>query len=176
MTDPVAAIRRRFAPLAIEAEGALQRREEQYPALVEAGKIAAEVADREIRTWRAIAADWRAVVDGGDPVAGDGTGLREKIEALTESIRRYDRALARAIDAAPDAVRRDCTDGQPLWLLDQRHGAAVESIMEIHRQRDRVIDMRAWYRSELPGHDGLYHGIRDYLAFHREIREARAAA
>jgi hypothetical protein len=178
MTDPVASIRRRFAPLAREAEAALRRREEQYPALVDAGKISAEQAAQEIRVWRAIAADWRRVVDGSADAAAwvsrDG-----KVAALRESIRRYNKALARAIDNAPDAVRRDCVEGNPLWRLDEKHGDAFAPILAVIHQRDRVEDMLDWYLAEQPGSGRL--GIDGYLELNRILRErangaGRAAA
>ncbi|SCW77268.1 hypothetical protein SAMN02927924_02782 [Sphingobium faniae] len=168
MTDPVAHIRRRFASLALEAEAALQRREEQYPALVDAGKIPAEQSAQEIRVWRAIAADWRRVVDG----AGDAAiwGSRDdKIAALRESIRRYNKALARVIGNAPDAVRRDCGDGTPLWRLDEKHGEAFAPILAVIHQRDRVEDMLDWYLAEQPGSNRL--GIGGYLELNRILRE-----
>lgn len=175
MTDPVANIRYRFTPLLAEAEGALQRREQQYPALVKAGKIAANVAEREIRTWSAIVADWRRVVSGTGP-RGEGASRAEKIEALEESIRRFNGQLAKVIAAAPVRVQRDCVEGAKLWMLEDRHGDAVEPVLEVHRQRERVEELRDWYRSEQSARGKLYAGIDDYLEFHRQLREANGSA
>lgn len=172
MTDLIADVRRRFEPLLSDARAALQRREEQYPALIEAGKLDAEMAEKEIRTWRAIAQDWRSIVEGEPAGPSMRDGLPDKIEVLSESIRRFDCALGKAIAAAPEAVRRDCTEDQPLWLLESRHGAAVEPVLDIHRQRQRVEELLDWYRAERP-----FSGqstIHDHLELNRLAREQGA--
>lgn len=146
--------RRRFAPLADEARAALDRREAQYPPLVQKGKIAADKADAEIRVWRAIAADWQAIVagdaDGLPHILGDYAPEREKIAMLEESIRRYDRQLAKAIDHAGEAMRRDFLASASLADLRLRQGDAADPVIAIHIQRERVVDLRDWYRAELP--------------------------
>lgn len=181
MVDPVADIRRRFMPLLNEAQSALQRREEQYPPLVAAGKLDAGAAEQEIFVWRGIVADWRDVVEGGPAASIDRSTLSAKIDALAESVRRFNRALAKAIDAAPDAVRRDCIEDRPLWQLAERHGDAFDPILMVHYQRDRMAELLDWYRSELPG-SGRW-TIHEHLQINREARalgarerERRAAA
>lgn len=169
MTDLVANIRTRFVPLLAEAEGALSRREQQYPTLVTAGRMDEQQALAEIRTWRAIVADWRHALRG---VGARDTEVpvADKIAVLTSTIGRYNAALAREISAAPARVQRDCVEGANLALLDDIHGEAVASILSLHRCRERIEDLRIFYRQELPGHAGLFRGIHDYLDFHRQVR------
>lgn len=169
VTDLVANIRARMAPLLVEAEGALERREQQYPALVTAGRMNEQQALAEIRTWRAIVADWKHALQGAG--ARDlQVSITDKIAVLTSTVGRYNAALAREISAAPTRVQRDCVEGANLALLADIHGDAVASILSLHRCRERIEDLRAFYRQELPGHAGLFMGIHDYLEFHRQVR------
>lgn len=122
-----------------DALASLRRREEQYPVLVATGKLDRATADREIALWNGIARDCRA--DGAEPL----TDLPAKREALAESIRRFDRALAKAIAGLPEKARINCFEGITLWHLELLHGEAVHPILEIHEQRARMIALRDWY-------------------------------
>ena len=137
------------ATLAAEAASAAARRRDQYPALVAAGRIGQSQADDEIRIWTAIAADW-AWVAGAASIAADGAGAAEKIAACTDSLRRFDAALAKAISAAPAPVAADCTPGRDLAELRAAHGEAVATILAILAQRDAIEAIRAIYRTEQP--------------------------
>lgn len=172
MTDLVANIRARLAPLLDEAEGALERRARQYPDLVAKGRMQEKVAADEIRIWTAIVADWRRVVSARGE-KGVGATVREKIAVLTDAIGRYDTALASEIRNAGERVQRDCAMGADLYALRVLHGAKVDGIADIHQRRARIEDLAEHYRWELPGHAGLYAGIDDYLAFHQQIRADR---
>ncbi|WP_313800943.1 hypothetical protein [Sphingobium sp.] len=172
MTDLVANIRARLAPLLTEVEGALDRREKQYPTLIANGRMEDHVAAKEIRIWRAIVADWRVTVTTMG-MKGEGTTIEEKIEVLNDTIGRYNAALAKEIRGSSDAVRRDCVEGASLASLSDRHGEAVAPILDIHRRRERIEDIRDFYRQALPGSPGLFRGIDDYLDFHQQIRAGR---
>lgn len=138
---------RSYAHLAREAAEAVRLREEKYDALVKArGK---DQADLELRVWRAIAADWHWVVTLDRPDVPPAT-LMEKIALLTLARTRADQALARAIDKAPDLVRRDCAEGRSLAGLDHLHGQAAAPVLEAHAQRDRIDDLIDWYERERP--------------------------
>lgn len=172
MTDLVASIRARLAPLLKEAEGALERRARQYPDLVAKGRMQEKAAADEIRIWTAIVADWHQVVSGRGAKGTDAT-VREKIAVLTDAVGRYDAAMASEIRNAGERVQRDCAMGADLYALRVLHGAKVDGIADIHQRRARIEDLAEHYRWELPGHTGLYAGIDDYLAFHQQIRADR---
>ena len=172
MTDLVANMRARLAPLLTEVEGALDRREKQYPALVANGRMEEYAAAKEIRIWRAIVADWRVTVTAKG-TKGEGTTVEEKIEVLKDAIGRYNAALAKEIRGSSDTIRRDCIEGANLARLSDRHGDAVASILDIHQRRERIEDIRDFYRQALPGSTSLFRRIDDYLDFHQQIRADR---
>jgi hypothetical protein len=173
MADLVANIRAGLKPLLDEAEGALERRQAQYPAMVSNGRMDAARADKEIRIWSAIVADWRRVVmDRGD--RGDGATVQEKIAALVDAVGRFDAALSKEIRANA-RIQRDCAMGADAYMLRILHGDAVSSLLDLARRRDRIEVLKEWYRQELPGQPGLYQGIDDYLAVHQNIRARRHA-
>jgi hypothetical protein len=132
------------AILAAEAAATAARREAQYPPLVAVGKIAPADAARDIRVWHAIARDWRYAA--GQPISGSARATpAEKRDACADAVRRFDRALAKAIAATPPAVARDCADGADLDQLRDRHGDAAAPILAIHDQREPVIGLRDFY-------------------------------
>jgi hypothetical protein len=167
--DPAANICARFMPLLSEAQAALDRRQRQYPALVASGRLEEKAAASEIRTWQAIVADWRFALTG-EGAKDDAASIGDKIAALTEAIQRHNAALAKEIRGSAEAVRRDCVEGADIARLRDRHGDAVETILDLHHRRGRIEELRDWYRSEQAGWPGLFHGIGDYLAFHRQLR------
>lgn len=172
MTDLVANIRARLAPLLAEADGALDRRRQQYPELVAKGRMDEKVAANEIRIWTAIVADWRSTVSGRGNKGVDAT-IEDKIAVLTETIARYDTAMAKEIRASASRIQRDINMGADFYMLRVLHGDAIDPIFDIWQRRDRIEEMRDLYREELPGHSGLYRGIDDYLAFHQQMRADR---
>lgn len=172
MTDHVANIRARLAPLLAEAEGALDRRASQYPALVANGRMDEATAAYEIRVWTIIVQDWRRVRTGRGDRSGEAT-IAEKIAVLTGTVERYNAALVKEIQGSSKAVQRDCVVGADLATLRDLHGDAVDSILDIHQRRGRIEMLRDYYQQELPGHTGLFCGIEDYLAFHQQLRADR---
>lgn len=170
--DPVAKICARLLPLLSEAQAALDRRQRQYPALVASGRLEEKAAASEIRTWQAIVADWRFALIG-EGAKDDAASIDDKIAVLTEAIQRHNAALAKEIRGSAEAVRRDCVEGADLAGLRDRHGDAVETILDLHHRRGRIEELRDWYRSEQAGWPGLFHGIDDYLAVHRQLRASR---
>lgn len=172
MTDLVANIRARLTPLLAEADGALDRRRQQYPDLVAKRRMDEKVATDELRIWTSIVADWRCTVSGRGSKDVDAT-IEEKIAVLAQTITRYDTAMAREIRASGSRIQRDINMGADLYMLRVLHGDAINPIFDIWQRRDRIEEMRDLYREELPGHVGLYRGIDDYLAFHQQIRADR---
>jgi hypothetical protein len=76
--------------LAREAQAALQRRIETYPALIAAEKLDATKADNDIAAWRAIAADWQWIASGdGRELDFTHVGLNARIAALDTAIARF---------------------------------------------------------------------------------------
>jgi hypothetical protein len=172
MTDPIADIRATFAPSLAEVEGALARREGQYPALVQAGRMDQQAATREIEIWRAIVADWRRVVTGTGPVGAQAT-VPEKIDLLKDGIARYGPALGREIATFTDTVRQDCLEISDRAYLSDRHGQRVARYIELLASRDCLMDLAIIYHSELPGSPlwrGFWRGINAYLSFHQQAR------
>lgn len=175
MVDPIADIRANFAPCLAEVEGALARREEQYPALVQAGRMDQQAATREIEIWRAIVDDWRRVVTGTGPQGTQAT-VPEKIEVLAQGIARYAPALGREVATFSDTVRQDCLEISDCAYLSDRHGQRVDRYIELLTSRDRLMDLAILYHSELPGSPlwrGFWRGIDAYLSFHQRIRADR---
>jgi hypothetical protein len=74
--------------MAHEANQALWRRKDGYPALVAAGAMSAEEADQEIAAWQAIASDWDWICTGlGQP--GSEETLPARIKALDKALQNY---------------------------------------------------------------------------------------
>jgi hypothetical protein len=173
MADLVDNIRAGLKPLLEEAEGALERRQAQYPAMVAGGRMDAARADDEIRIWSAIVADWRRVVMGRGGER-DGVTVHEKIAALVDAVGRFDAALSKEIRANA-RIQRDSAMGADAYMLRILHGDAAASLLDLAQRRHRIEALHDWYCQELPGHHGLYRGIDDYLSFHQEIRARRHA-
>lgn len=137
MTDLVANIRTRLAPLLTEAEGALDRRRQQYPELVAKGRMDEKAAVDEIRIWTAIVADWRGTVSGRGNKGVDAT-IEDKIAVLTQTIARYDMAMAKEIRASGSRIQRDVNMGADFYMLRALHGNAIDPIFDIWQRRDRI--------------------------------------
>ncbi|KMS54702.1 hypothetical protein [Sphingobium cupriresistens] len=164
----------RFAPLANEAAAAVQRREAQYPTLIEAGKLPADQAAQEIRVWHAIAADWRWVVTLERIEAAPAT-LAEKVEALEESTRRAERAMRRAFAASDSSVQDAWAQDMPMAEMATRYGEATTRFFAEWERYWCFADLLAWYRRDLP--DSEQPGIAHYVeAETRRSCAGRAAA
>lgn len=181
MTDAIADIRALFAPNLTEAEGALARREEGYPALVAAGRLDHAAASHELDVWRVIVADWRRIVMS-EATWGSDVPIADKLAVLVDAAARYESAIARSIVNVPDHVRRDCTEISCRPELRDRHGKHLGLYLDLLGRRDRIEDMHAIYASELPGERpwrGIWSGIDHYLSFHLQCRtegQQKAAA
>lgn len=163
----------RYAPLADEAAAAVERREAQYPTLIEAGKITADQAAREIRVWRAIAADWRWVVTLERVEAAPAT-LAEKAEALEESARRAERAMRRAYAASDSSVRDAWAMDMPMAEMASRYGDATTAFFVEWERYWCFADLLTWYRRDLPDSDrpGIAHYVHKSLLPDRVARSA----
>lgn len=162
-----------YLPLAAHAAAAVERREVQYPALIEAGKIGADQAAREIRVWRAIAADWRWVTAGepADPLAA---ALDEKIAVLEDSRSRAERALRRTFAAGDAGVRQAWEADMPIATIADRFGEAAAPLLDAWALYWAMADLLAWYRRDLPGSDRP--GITHYVDRYSRMEQGRAAA
>lgn len=85
---------RDYAAMAREAENALNRRRQTYPALVKAGKLDAAEAEADIAAWEALAVDWRWIATGwekGEPCPYSFTHLGNfrRIAALEIALQRF---------------------------------------------------------------------------------------
>jgi hypothetical protein len=163
----------RYAPLADEAAAAVQRREAQYPARIEAGKLSAEQAAQEIRVWRAIAADWRWVVTLERVEAAPAT-LAEKVEALEESTRRAERAMRRAYAASDTSVKGAWAQDMPMAEMTARYGDATAPFFTEWERYWCFADLLDWYRRDLPCSDrpGVAHYIDQHICRDRAKRIA----
>ena len=163
-----------YTRLAREAAAAVERRQAQYPALVERGKLSADQADAEIRVWCAIAADGRWVVTLERIDAPPAT-LAEKLAALEESARRAERAMRRAFAQADSGVQEAWQQDMPLTTILDRYGDAAAPFLDAWDRYWMMADLRDWYRRDLPGADRP--GIAHYVDAHvRRSRQLRAAA
>ncbi|MGW8201933.1 hypothetical protein ACWGM0_05210 [Sphingomonas bisphenolicum] len=173
--DLIPDIRALLAPFLTEVEGALDRREQRYPALIEVGSMDPAAAAIELRAWSAIVADWRSIVTatGG---TGNGATIEEKMAVLGEGCARYRPALAKAIANQSDAIRRDVAEISDRAYLRDRHGQAIAPYLALLESADRLAELHAIYASELPGERpwrGIWSGIAHYLDFHRQVRADR---
>ena len=162
-----------FTALAREAAAAIERREQQYPALINAGKISAEQAAREIRVWRSIAADWHWVVSLERQDATAAT-LEEKIAALEDSTRRAERALRRAFEAADSSVREAWRRDMPMAEIADRYGDAAAPFLAEWDRHWRFADLLKWYRRDLPGSERF--GIAHFVERHVQLNGGRRQA
>lgn len=173
--DLIPDIRTRLAPFLAEAEGARDRREQRYPALVAAGNMDAAAAATEIQVWTAIVEDWHRIVNGAGPATAVAT-TEEKMAVLAEGYARYKPALARALANESDALRRDVAEISDRAYLRDRHRQAIAAYLDLLESADRIAELHAIYASEMPGHRpwrGIWSGIGHYLDFHQQIRADR---
>ena len=162
-----------FTALAQEAADAVGRRERQYPALIDAGKISPEQAAREIRVWRSIASDWHWVVSLERRDAEPAT-MEEKTAALEESCRRAERALRKAFAAADRSVRAAWQREMPIALIAERYGEAAAPFLTEWDRYWRFADLLSWYRRDLPdsGRYGIAHFVERHIQTARQMRAA----
>jgi len=162
-----------YAPLADEAAAAVERREQKYPALIDAGKISAEQAREEIRVWRSIAADWHWVVTLDRQKVEPAT-LDEKVAALEESCRRAERALRKAFAAADSSVRTAWQRDMPIALIADRYGESASALLTEWDRYWRFADLLTWYRRDLPGGDrnGIAHFVERHVQGAGPVRAA----
>ena len=162
-----------YSDLAAEAAAAVCRREEQYPALIDAGKISPEQAAREIRVWRSIASDWHWVVSLERRDAEPAT-LEEKIAALEESCRRAERPLRKAFAAADSSVRTAWQREMPIALIADRYGEAAAPFLTEWDRYWRFADLLTWYHRDLPdsGRYGIAHFVERHIQTARQMSAA----
>ncbi|WP_257554106.1 hypothetical protein [Sphingobium sp. CFD-2] len=162
-----------YIVLAEEAGAAVERREAQYPALIEAGKISADQATREIRVWRAIAADWHWVVRLERREVEAAT-LEEKLAALEDSTRRAERALHKAFRAADSSVRDAWQREMPIAHIAERYGAAAAPFLAEWDRYWCFADLLKWYRRDLPSSDrpGIAHFVKRHVQLSQPVRAA----
>lgn len=162
-----------FTALAEEAAAAVSRREQQYPALIDTGKISADQASREIRVWLSIAADWHWVVSL-ERRETDAATLEEKVAALEDSTRRAERALRRAFEAADSSVREAWRRDMPMAEIADRYGEAAAPFLIEWERYWRFADLLKWYRRDLPGSDRF--GIAHFVERHVQLNGGRRQA
>lgn len=162
-----------YQPLAEEAAAAVQRREAQYPALIKASKLPAAQAEREIRVWRAIAADWRWVVTL-ERVEVEPATLAEKVEALEESARRAERSMRKAFAASDGSVREAWSRDMPMAEMTARYGDATGTFFAEWERYWCFADLLTWYRRDLPDSDQP--GIAHYVESKQRNDRARRLA
>lgn len=89
IANPTVAIEN-YEDIADEAQRALDRRREAYPALVERGRILADEAAADIAAWEIIAADWRYIADGtGAPLERPGESVVARTAAIDTALDRW---------------------------------------------------------------------------------------
>lgn len=77
-----------------QSEGALQRRREGYPKLVERGSMTQAEADEDIAAWELIEAEWRWIVDGSGQLPAAET-LDQRLGAIDVALDRVGAELRR---------------------------------------------------------------------------------
>lgn len=118
--------------MAAEAASALARRKQSYPALVQAGKMEAKLADADIAAWQAIADDWHWIATGQTL---DGDSAQPDSRALHTSLPARIIALETAI-------------GRFFGVMDRSGGAQGVSLAQ-QQQITRLAAMRWWAEFEL---------------------------
>ena len=164
-----------FALLAKEAAAAVDRREAQFPARVDAGKLAPEQAALEIRVWRAIAADWHWVVTLERQTVESVT-LEEKLAAIEESLRRADKALNKAFHASDERIRRQWTEGMSMLTIADFFGDDARPFLEAWDRFYAIADLLEWAKRDMPGSDRppISHYVEREIA--RNAQDRRRAA
>jgi len=164
-----------YAPLAKEAAAAVERREKLFPALIKAGKIAADQAALEIRVWRAIAAEWHWVVTL-ERRQVESAALEEKLAAIEESLRRADNALNKAFHASDERIRRQWTDGMSMLTITDFFGDDARPFLEAWDRFYAIADLLKWAKRDMSGSDRLpiSHFVEREIA--RNAQDRRRAA
>lgn len=165
MTEPVFA--RDYEALAAEADDAVRRREDSFPALVAEHRITRQAADDEIRIWRAIAAEWHWVLTREERTVEPAT-QGERLAMLEKSHARASRLVLNEHANLPDPVRAQAVEGESLETLEWRHGIRIARFIRAHIQRDRIAALLWWQRNT--GTRSIRFAMRLNDALRAEIR------
>lgn len=107
-----------YPVLLAQAETALGRRLSSYPEMVAKGTLNKEEADKDVRGWTLLVAEWRWIVHG--------TGKRPRLETLPDRIAAVDLALERIEKAiqrgnrSKDVLHQLACNRAMRWHLDRR--------------------------------------------------------
>jgi hypothetical protein len=120
-----------------QAKGALQRRREGYPKLVERGAMTQAEAEEDIAAWELIEAEWRWIVDGSGELPPVGS-LDQRLGAIDLALERVGTELRRG--NRQHAVFRQSHLLQAMrWHLERLdHGAPA-----VHRFTRLTREIRA---------------------------------
>lgn len=131
-----------YEALLEQAETALARRQEAYPAMIARGQITAEDAEADIAAWQLLAAEWRWICDGTGELPHPST-LPARIAAVDLAMERAGAQLARG-GRSDDLMRQVALITAMRWQLDRlRDGApAVHHFADLTRRVRRAIEQR----------------------------------
>lgn len=131
-----------YAALLEQAEGALARRREGYPRLIERGAMDAGDADEDIAAWELIAAEWRWIVDGSGALPPP-SSLDQRLAAIDLALERVGTELRRG-NRAHDVFRQSHLLQAMRWHLERLH----EGAPAVHRFARLTREIRAEIAAE----------------------------
>ncbi len=126
-----------YAAMLEQAEGALARRREGYPRLIERGAMDRADADEDMAAWEMIAAEWRWIVDGSGAPPPPGS-LDQRLAAIDLALERVGTELRRG-NRAHDVFRQSHLLQAMRWHLERLH----EGAPAVHRFARLSREIRA---------------------------------
>lgn len=126
-----------YAALLDQAQGALRRRREGYPKLVERGAMTPADAEDDIGAWELIEAEWRWIAEGNGTLPAPAT-LDRRLGAIDLALERVGTELRRG-NRAHDMFRQSHLLQAMRWHLERiEHGAPA-----VHRYARLSREIRA---------------------------------
>lgn len=120
-----------------QATGALARRRDGYPKLIERGSMDQALADEDIAAWELIEAEWRWIVDGSAELPSP-SSLDQRLAAIDLALERVGTELRRG-NRQHDVFRQSHLLQAMRWHLERLdHGAPA-----VHRFTRLTREIRA---------------------------------
>lgn len=128
-----------------QAQTALERRRAAYPEWVQRGQIAADEADRDIRAWELLEAEWRWIVDGTGQLPASHT-RRQRCDAIEVAMARVSAEISRR--TRPELVAQAHVLQAMRWHLDRLwHG---EPAVHHFQRQTRALRAEIISQAEAP--------------------------
>lgn len=126
-----------YEALLEQAKGALARRREGYPKLVERGSMDKAQADEDIAAWELIEAEWRWIVDGSGELP-PASSLDQRLAAIDLALERIGTELRRG-NRQHDMFRQSHLLQAMRWHLER----IDQAVPAVHRFTRLTREIRA---------------------------------